>query len=62
MSVWRKGTPADDLDFGARIDIDDTGPVWVRVLSPSYLKDDGDEYCNIGHGVQVIVPPEYFEE
>ena len=53
MAVWEKGTPATTLDleegitgvaFGDRIDIDGSGPVWVKVLAPQYRQDDGDEY------------------
>lgn len=62
MAIWQKGTPADGLDAGDRINIDGLGPVYVKVLSPRFKRNDGVDYCNIGYGTEVIVPPEYFEE
>lgn len=71
MAVWEKGTPATELDlenditgvaFGDRIDIDGSGPVYVKVLAPKYKRNDGTDYCNVGYGTQVIVPADYFEE
>lgn len=63
MAIWEQGTPAveGDVSFGARIDIDGSGPVWVKVLGPQYRQDDGDEYCNVGFGAHIIVPADYFE-
>lgn len=62
MAIWQQGTPTTGLDAGDRITIDGSGPVYVKVLSPRFKRNDGSDYCNIGYGVQVIVPPEYFEE
>lgn len=62
MAVWEKGTPVTGLEAGDRIDIDGSGPIYVRVLSPKFRGDDGDEFCIIGYGTDVIVPVEYFEE
>ena len=71
MAVWEKGTPTVSPDaeagitgvaFGDRIDIDGSGPVWVKVLAPQYRLDDGDEYCLVGFGTETIVPFDYLEE
>ncbi len=62
MAIWEQGTPADGIDYGDRIDIDGSGPIYVKVLSPKFRRNDGSDYCNIGYGVQVIVPADHFEE
>jgi hypothetical protein len=71
MAIWEQGTPVTALDldnditgvaFGDRINIDGVGPVYVKVFAQKYRRNDGTDYCNIGHGVQAIVPADYFEE
>lgn len=49
MAVWEQATISGD-----RIDVDGGGSSWVRILSPSFRLNDGNDYTFIGFGNQFI--------
>lgn len=49
MAIWEKATLT-----GSRIDVDSQGTAWVRILSPSFRLNDGNDYTFIGFGNQFI--------
>lgn len=57
MAIWEKATLTAETP-GARIDIDAEGLAWVRILSPSFRRTDGNDYTFIGYGCQVIAATE----
>jgi hypothetical protein len=57
MSLWEKCTITDPDaagDAGHRVDLDGSGPDWVRVLSPKYVQNDGTDYVFVGNGIKLI--------
>jgi len=53
MAIWEKATPAAETP-GARIDVDALGTSWVRILSPSFRLNDGNDYTYVGFGNQLL--------
>lgn len=49
MAIWEKAT-----ETAGNIEIDGTGPDWVRVLSPSFRTSGVPDTATIGFGVQFI--------
>lgn len=49
MAIWEQATETDGT-----IEIDGTGPDWVRVLSPSFRNAGSPDTATIGVGVQFI--------
>lgn len=52
MAIWEKAT-LQGTSPGSRINLDGTGPDWVRVLSPKFRLNDGSAYAIVGFGVQI---------
>lgn len=52
MAIWEKATLTGTAP-GSRINIDGTGPDWVRVLSPKFRLNDGSDYAIVGFGAKV---------
>jgi hypothetical protein len=57
MAIWEKATITDPDapgDAGHRVNVDAGGTSWVRILSPSFRRDDGTEHTFIGYGNKLI--------
>jgi len=50
--MWEKATIVSGSP-GGRINLDGTGPTWVRVLSPKFRLNDGSAYAVVGFGVRI---------
>lgn len=55
MAVWEKATITEDVPNG-RVDVDAGGVAWVRILSPSFRRNDGNDYTFVGFGNQLHTP------
>lgn len=53
MAIWEKATPTAETP-NARVDVDAGGAGWVRILSPSFRLNDGNDYTYIGFGNQLL--------
>ena len=56
MAIWEAATLAGKAP-GDRVDVED-GTDWVRILSPSFRLNDGNDYSYVSWGNKVIAGDE----